>query len=389
MKIIKLDSSRVVKALETIRYTKKPQSFISASVAVGEEQGKIFKETLDFNGDEVFPIFYKLRDSRYGIIGFKKEFPNALYFPVVTYRYGEGYSNVNVELKCEAQIAGGELLGFYDPMVSRGTTAVNTISGLCKSGPVETLSSFHFFAADQGLNKLDLELQKFFLKDYIVVLGMRGFQVDTSGYMGAILREQDYGDVMEGTYWNEYPPEVEQNIVENGIFKGAYLEIVMGYILYILLKHQYARYSNSQLVPKSLKELATANWMNVVFCYLQQNGAEIPVNNWEMRHLRAGVAVPISPTISEALRQMRREWLIDMEKEVRNRIEYNVYYITPWGDSYLKKIYLPVFGRSNLLNNFVPVLEEVTPEIITGKFHNLLKKLDTQRAKAISSSLNN
>lgn len=382
MKIIKLENPKAAKALETIRYTKKPELFISASIAVGEEQGKAFKETMGFSGDESFPVFYKLRDSRYGILGFKKEFPNASYYPVTTYRYGEGYSNVNVELTGEIsgkEIAREELLGFYDPMVSRGTTAVNTVSMICGNGQVEVLSTFHFFVAEPGLGRLTVDLQKYFLKDYVIVLGMRGFEVDTSGYMGAIMREQDYGDVMEGTYWKEYPPEVEQDLVENAIQKGARLEVVMAYILFILLKHKYARYPNFQMVPASLKALATGNWINAVMFYLQQQGVEIFVRDWEQRYLRPSLAIPTSPTIAEALRQMRREWLVDTESETRYGIKHETYHITPFGDSYLKKVYLPVLGRNNLLTNFNSQLEEIIPDVMVGQFSDLLKKLRLQK----------
>lgn len=379
MKIVKLETNRALKALETIRCTKKPDSFILASVTVGEEQGRKFKETLSLDGEEAFPIYYKLRDSRYGILGFREEFPNASYIPVTTYRHGEGYSNVNVNLSHEAQTAGEELLGFYDPMVSRGTTATKTISMICKNSQVETLSSFHFFVAEQGLKKLQFELEKFFSKDYIVVLGMRGFEVDTSGYMGAILREQDYGDVMEGTYWMEYPPENEQALVENGILKGAYQEVIMGYILYILLRHRTARYSNSLPVPKSLKELTTENWINTVLYYLQQLGAEVFINDWGWKHMGAWLA-PTSIRVSEALRQMQREWMIDTEIETRSGREYKVYNITTWGDSYLKKIYLPVFDKLNLLASFTSKLKEVVPNIFTRKLRNLLEELRTEKA---------
>lgn len=376
MKVVKLDSPRAAEALDTIRYTKKPDVFISASVTVGQEQARKFKETLNLSGKEGFPVFYKLRDSRYGILGFRKEFPNVSYYPVTTYRYGENYSNVNVELSQKVQIAGEELMGFYDPMVSRGTTTVNTICAICDEEQVETLSSFHFFVAEPGINKLDLELRKFFYKEYIIVLGMRGFEVDTSGYMGAILREQDYGDVMEGTYWKEYPPEVEQALVENGIRYGANLEVIMAYILHIFLKHKWARYSDSQAVPQSLKELPTYNWINAVLYHLQQMGAKIPISDWKMMHLRTGLLTPTSLTVSEVLRQMQREWLIDEEKEIRSGIEYKVYHITPWGDSYLKKVYLPVLGRNNMLSGFTPILEEAMPRIVIRKFRKLLDEIN-------------
>jgi DNA-binding PadR family transcriptional regulator len=384
MKIIKLNNPRAAKALETIRYTKKPEVFISASITVGEEQGKAFKETMGFCGDEPFPVFYKLRDSRYGILGFKKEFPNASYYPVTTYRYGEGYSNVNVELTGERvgkEIAGEELLGFYDPMVSRGTTAVNTVSMICKNGQVEVLSTFHFFVAEPGLERLTLDLQKYFLKDYVIILGMRGFEVDTSGYMGAIMREQDYGDVMDGTWFKEYPREVEQKLVEDAIQKGARLEVIMAYILSLLLKHKYARYPNFERVPTSLKVLATKNWINAAMFYLQQQGAEIFIYDWEQRFLGTGLAVPESPTIAEALRQMQREWLIDVESEMRYGRKHEIYHITPFGDSYLKSVYLPVLGRNNLLTNFNSKLEEAIPEVMTGKFGDLVKKLNLQKSQ--------
>ncbi|MEM3564672.1 MAG: hypothetical protein QXR19_15680 [Candidatus Jordarchaeaceae archaeon] len=378
MRIIKLNSTRALKALETIRITKKPDSFISASIIVGEEQAKKFKETLGLGGEEAFPIFYKLRDSRYGIEGFKKEFPNAIYQPVNTKRCGEGYSHVIVELPPVIQID-KELLGFYDPMVSRGTTAVETISKVCENSQVDVLSSLHFFVAELGLNKLQLELERFFLKDYVIVLGMRGFKVDTSGYMGAILREQDYGDVMEGTYWMEYPPEKEQLLVKNGILKGVYQEVVMGYILYILLRYRSARFSNFQPVPKSLKELTTENWINAVLYYLQQLGAEVYVNDWGWKQIGARLA-PTSITVLEALRQMEREWMIETEVEMRRGIKYKVYNITPWGDSYLRKIYLPVFDELNLLTKFTSKLNEVILHLFTRKLGDLLEELRTEKA---------
>jgi len=373
MKVIKLDTSRAMKGLETIRYTKRPDLFISASMEVGEEQGKAFKKVLGLSGEEPFPVFYKLRDSRYGILGFKKEFPKASYFPVTTYRYGEGYSNVSIEFEQKISIAKEGLLGFYDPMVSRGTTTVNTVSTLCGDSQVEMLSTFHFFVAEPGLNRLDIELQKFFLKEYFIVLGMRGFEVDTSGYMGAIMREQDYGDVMEGTYWKEYSPEIEQAMVENGVCQGAHMEVIMAYILYILLKHKYARYSNFQLIPESLKELSTFYWIQTVLHYLEKQGAKTFVHKWEIRRLRSGLTIPISDTITEALRQMEREWLIEKKVEIRSGFEGNAYQITQWGESYLTKVYLPVLGKNALLNGFVPIFENVALEIIAGKFRDLLK----------------
>jgi hypothetical protein len=42
----------------------------------------------------------------------------------------------------------------------------------------------------------------------------------------------------------------------------------------------------------------------------------------------------------------------------------------------LKKVYLPVFGRNNLLTSFVPVLNDITAQIITRKFRDLLKELN-------------
>lgn len=378
MKIIKLKSLRSKKALETIRYTKKPELFISASITIGEEQGKVFKETMGFSGDEAFPIFYKLRDSRYGILGFQKEFPNALYYPVTTYRYGEGYSNVNVEIPEEVikkEVLKEELLCFFDPMVSRGTTAVKTIHRICGDNQVDILSTFHFFVAEQGLKRLTIDLRKYFLKDYIIIFGMGGFEVDASGYMGAIMREQDYGDVMEGTYWREYPPEVEQRLVEGAIQKGAFLEVIIAYILFLLLRHKYARYPDFRIIPESLKVLATKSWINTALFYLQQKGAEIYVRDWKIKYLKPSLAIPISSTTEYALRQMQKEWLIDIKIERRYDREYKTYHITPFGDSYLKKVYLPVLGRYNLLTDFTSKFEEVIPEIMLERPNNLMKKI--------------
>lgn len=371
MKIVGLDSKRAIEALETVRFTKKPDAFINASITIGEEQAQEFKRNLALGDGESFPVFYKLRDSRYGILGFKKELPKASYYPVTTYRYGDNYEKVNVEIPQATEIKDDELLGFYDPMLSRGTTCVTTMSAICNDGQVNTLSTFHFFAAEKGISRLQVDLRKFFLEEYLMVIGQRGFEVDASGYMGAILREQDYGDVMEGTWWKEYSPKTEQEIVENNICKGADFEIVIGYTLFLLLKHRNATSRNFTPVLEKSKELPTVNWINLALFRLKQMGAHIPVNDWAFIPSSIG-RLPVSLRITEAIRQLEREWLI--EKTVKERMgrRYYVYHITPWGDSYLKEVFLPVFGRKNLLNPFVPFLEDATPAVIVSRFKDLL-----------------
>jgi hypothetical protein len=68
------------------------------------------------------------------------------------------------------------------------------------------------------------------------------------------------------------------------------------------------------------------------------------------------------------------EWMIEKEKEIPNG-KGKAYRLTSWGDSYLKKVYLPVLERNSMLRGFTSILEDAMPRIVTKRFFKLVNEI--------------
>ena len=369
-----LTSERAYNALDLLQNTKKPSDFIDSSILLGGELALLMREQAGIPSSESFPIFYKLRDGRYAVLGYKRVFHDAKYYPIYTNRYGPSFSNVNVKpLSADFQIS-EELMNFLDPMVSRGTTLSSMVSRICGEKRVGLLGSAHFFVAEEGIRNLQTNIEQY-CGDYLMIIGKRGFQVNSQGYMGAIRREQDYGDVLEGTYFEEYPMEVEQDSVVSEIANGSEMEIHMGQILFLLLRTEHARFPNGQLIPESMKAVSTGAWIQNALLWLKQKGANVPADDWSMSY-----DVPRSEMIREALGQLQLEWRVETRSVRKGPKTLTRYIITPFGNAYLKKVYLPVFDRQGILKPFTTTLESELSRLVRKSFSRLIEEVKyTQR----------
>lgn len=380
MRIIQLESLQAKNALDVLRLNKNPAAVIRASITLGEEQALLVKREGIIPNNSSICIFYKLRDSRYAVLGFRSQFPDFSYYPITTHRYGQSNQNVAVELHDLPEKL-GPTIGFQDPMLARGTTLSSAAGKICNGRTVDEFMSFHFFAAEEGIQRLAMDLRNY-ANDHIMIIGRRGFRVGSDGYMGAIIHEQDYGDVMEGTYWSEYPAETERKIVSENLRKGIYFEANMGLLLFLLLRYQHV---DSKWATTRPKTRPTYDWIEAVLFRLRQLGAALPIKDFSLEHMKIGWRI-VSPTLYEVVRQMLGEWMIDWPKsESPLWKRTSDIRLTPWGDSYLREVLLPVLGEAGLLRPFATKLEQYLPELIGASNNDLMWQIvshEQVRAKA-------
>ena len=250
-------------ALADLQVRKDQTVFASRATLIGERLGVALLENEEIVGSIEPPVYYKLRDGRHVWQGFHNAVPNAIGQGIYTARRGEGYSSVETQ-RDVPNITRSDFTAFLDPMLSRGTTAMTVFQQVIAPRRLARFASLHCFAAEDGISNLQTLLADF-CDDYLLILGKRGFRVDPSGYMGAIRREGDWGDVQDGTYFLEYPPEREIGAVLGELATSGGLDIVMASILLLLRAHEQHYSSVSVRDPA----LPTDGWIHTMLCLMK------------------------------------------------------------------------------------------------------------------------
>ncbi len=352
------------RALDNLQVRKDRSVFIEQSIKVGEHLGAALLENEESLSSEQPTLYYKLRDSRYVWHGLRKAIPDAVGYGIYTRREGAGNADVHIDGSFH-KTAGGSFLGFLDPMLARGTTALavsERITGIYRKR-VSSYATLHCFAAEEGISYLQSKISDF-CKDYLLIVGRRGFRVDDSGYMGAIRREMDWGDVQDGTYFYEYPAEKEVEIVLEELATSFGMDILMATILLLLRVHEQHL---TVLHPRD-PALPTDGWLHTVLRLLKQE--EYPVlassRDWNHNHY-----YPKSEAVADALEQLSSE---DMIRRFVDEA-YPTYGLTVWGKEYLEKIYIPVLAvhADGQYHQLIDATQEIVERYLGTPFSQLVR----------------
>ncbi len=171
-------------------------------------------------------------------------------------------------------------------------------------------------------------------------------------------------------------PEQERKKVTLQINQGKSLPVIRAYILYLLLRYKYASSSGSRPIPQERKEIPTELWIQLIFNRLSKMGARIPIENWKYKDLSTGDQIPYSPLITRALETLAKENLVETKSATKNEKTFEGYHLTVWGDSYLKKVYIPVLNDLDLLKEFTPIVKKAFPALLKKSFMDLVRERD-------------
>jgi hypothetical protein len=358
------------RALADLQVRKDPAVFAERSVVIGERLGIALRENEEDLSSMRPPIYYKLRDARYVWHGLRQAIPEARGQAIFTQRQGQGYSSVEIDATV-TDISDLKFTAFLDPMLARGTTAISVSDRIIRGRSFRRFATLHCFASEEGIGNLQTRLSDF-ADDYLLIVGKRGFHVDPTGYMGAIRREMDWGDVQEGTYFLEYPAEKEIEVVLGELGTSGGQDIVMATVLMILRAHeQHHRALNS-----GDPALPTDGFIHTMMCLMKEDRLPIPVASSEWKF---GGFYPRSEAVRRAILQLQAE---DFVKRLHDEA-YPTYVLSPWGHEYLQKVYMPALAQhvDGLHYQLVDAVQETVEKSVSLPFGDLVRRAQSWRRR--------